>query len=74
MPEADVKVNVVLKDETLWLSQKGMMELFGCYADNIGLHLKNIFESGELEKSRMAENFSGLDSRFSFFKQEYCIL
>ena len=51
MPEADVKVNVVLKDETLWLSQKGMTELFGCYVDNIGLHLKNIFESGELEKS-----------------------
>jgi len=74
MPEADVKVNVVLKDETLWLSQNGMTEFFGCYADNIGLHLKNIFESGELGKSRIAEDFSELNSGFSFSKQEDCIL
>lgn len=58
MPDADVKVNTVLKNETIWLSQKGMSELFGCSSDNIGLHLKNIFESGELEKNRTAEDFS----------------
>ena len=58
MPDADVKVNTVLKNETIWLSQKEMSELFGCSSDNIGLHLKNIFESGELEKNRTAEDFS----------------
>ena len=36
-------VNVVFKDETFWMTQKAMAELFGCTADNISLHLKNIF-------------------------------
>ena len=49
--EEDVKVNVLLKDESIWLTQKSMAELFDCSTDNIGLHLKNIFTSGELEKS-----------------------
>lgn len=57
-PEEDLKVNAILKDETIWLSQKGMAELFGCSTDNIGLHLKNIFESGELPKNSVTEDFS----------------
>lgn len=57
-PEEDLKVNAILKDETIWLSQKGMAELFGCSTDNIGLHLKNIFESGELSKNSVTEDFS----------------
>lgn len=57
-PSEDVKVNAILKDETIWLSQKGMAELFGCSTDNIGLHLKNIFESGELIQNRTTEDFS----------------
>ena len=36
-------VSVVFKDETFWLTQKAMAELFGCTPDNISLHLKNIF-------------------------------
>ena len=43
--EEDVKVNVLLKDESIWLTQKSMAELFDCSTDNIGLHLKNIFTS-----------------------------
>lgn len=35
-------VSVVFKDETFWLTQKAMAELFGCTPDNISLHLKNI--------------------------------
>ena len=57
-PETDVKVNAILKDETIWLSQKGMSELFECTTDNIGLHLKNIYESGELIQNRTTEEFS----------------
>ncbi|MCQ2601286.1 MAG: virulence RhuM family protein [Treponema sp.] len=57
-PEEDLKVNAILKDETIWLSQKGMAELFGCSTDNIGLHLKNIFDSGELPKNSVTEDFS----------------
>ena len=47
-PEGGVKVNAVLKDETLWLTQGAMAELFGVQKAAISKHLKNIFESGEL--------------------------
>ena len=46
--EGGVKVNAVLKDETLWLTQGAMAELFGVQKAAISKHLKNIFESGEL--------------------------
>ena len=57
-PDKDVKVNAVIKDDTIWLTQKSMAELFGCSSDNISLHLKNIFEAGELEKDSVTEKNS----------------
>lgn len=56
--DGDVTVNAILKDETIWLSQKGMAELFGCSSDNISLHLKNIFLEKELQKDAVTEKFS----------------
>ena len=53
-----VSVNIIVKDETLWLTQKSMAELFGCSVDNISLHLKNIFNSGELDKQSVIEKIS----------------
>ena len=54
----EAQVKAVLKDESIWLSQKGMAELFECSSDNISLHLKNIFESGELDKNSVTEKIS----------------
>ena len=51
-------VNVVFMDETFWLTQKAMAELFGCTADNISLHLKNIFAESELVREAVTEKFS----------------
>lgn len=51
-------VQVVVKDETLWCTQKAMAQLFGCSTDNIGLHLKNIFGEGELDKDSVTEKIS----------------
>lgn len=56
--DEDVSVNALIKDESIWLSQKGMAELFECTTDNISLHLKNIFLSGELEKESVTEKIS----------------
>ena len=53
-----ISVDVVIKDETLWLTQKSMAELFGCSVDNVSLHLKNIFNSGELDKYSVIEKIS----------------
>ncbi|WP_276778138.1 virulence RhuM family protein [Fannyhessea vaginae] len=56
--EEDVSVNALIKDETIWLNQKGMAKLFGCSTDNISLHLKNIFADGELDKNSVTEKIS----------------
>ncbi|PCK05870.1 MAG: cell filamentation protein Fic [Alteromonadaceae bacterium] len=49
-PNGQVKVEVLLNNETLWLTQKRMAELFGVQRPAITKHLKNIFDSGELEQ------------------------
>lgn len=49
-PKEDVKVNVVLRDETIWLTQKAMAEVFDVQIPAINKHLKNIFEEGELDE------------------------
>lgn len=46
--EGDISVNALIKDESIWLSQKAMAELFGVTTPAISKHLKNIFEEGEL--------------------------
>lgn len=50
MPDADDRVQVVIKDETLWCTQKAMAQLFGVGVPAISKHLKNIFDEGELDK------------------------
>ena len=49
-PQEDIKVNVVVRDETIWLTQKAMATLFDVQTPAINKHLKNIFEEGELDK------------------------
>ena len=49
-PDENIKVNVIVKDETLWLTQKAMAELFDVNSQAITKHLKNIFYEGELSK------------------------
>ena len=56
--EEDVSVNAVIKDKSIWLSQKGMAELFDCTTDNISLHLKKIYAEGELKETATTEEFS----------------
>ena len=51
-------VEVFYKNKTVWCTQKAMGILFDCSTDNIGLHLKNIYESGELKEEATAEKIS----------------
>lgn len=50
-PKGNIKIDVCFKDETFWLTQKKMAELFGVEVPAISKHLKNIFESGELQEN-----------------------
>ena len=51
-------IQVMYKNETIWATQKAMAQLFDCSTDNISLHLKNIFASGELVKDSVTEKNS----------------
>lgn len=51
MPDADGKVQVVIKDETLWCTQKAMAQLFGVDKSGISRHISNIFKTGELQQN-----------------------
>lgn len=50
-PQENVKIEAVVKDETLWLTQKAMSQLFGVQVPAISKHLKNIYSEGELSES-----------------------
>ena len=56
--DGETKIEVQMKDETVWLSQKQMAELFDCSVDNISLHLKNVFKEAELSENSVAEDSS----------------
>ena len=51
-------IEVIYKDESVWCTQKAMATLFDCSTDNVGLHLKNIFASGELMEEATTEKIS----------------
>ena len=56
--DEDIKVKALVNNETLWLTQRAMSELFATTADNIGLHLKNVYAEQELDEVATTENFS----------------
>ena len=53
----DVKVDVLLQDETVWLTQKAMQELFGKAKQTISEHIQNVFKEGELEEKVVVRKF-----------------
>ena len=56
-PNGKIRVDVLLEDETLWLTQKAMCELFGVTKSTISEHFSNIYESGELQREATVRNF-----------------
>lgn len=60
--ELEIRVKVDKIKDTVWLSQKDVANLFGCFTDNIGLHLKNIFKCGGFNRNSVAENSSSTAS------------
>ena len=57
-PDNATQIEVTFDNETIWLSQKNIAEIFDKDTDTIGLHLKNIYKEGELEEIRTTELFS----------------
>ena len=64
-------IEVRVHDEDVWLTQKSMAQLFDCSTDNIGLHLKNIFASGELEAEAVTEESSATASDGKKYRMKF---
>ena len=56
--DGELELKVSMNEETIWLTQSQMSELFGTSTDNIGLHLKNIYKEKELNENSTTENSS----------------
>lgn len=56
-PSGEVRVEVLFENETIWLTQKKMAELFNCTTENVIIHLKNIYSDGELLETSTTKDF-----------------
>ena len=57
-PDNSIELEVRIEAETVWLTQAQMALLFGCSTDNVGLHLKNIYDEHEIDPISTAEEIS----------------
>lgn len=56
-PEGDVRLEVLLNEDTIWLTQKSMQELFGRSKSTISEHISNVFKEGELDSNQVVRKF-----------------
>ena len=71
--DGETKLDVRFQNETVWLTQQLMAELFQTSTDNISLHLKNIYSEGELQEAATTEDFSVVrqEGERQWAKQQY---
>lgn len=70
-PNGAIRIEVYIQDETVWLTQKAIAELFGVQRPAITKHLKNIFESGELQEDRVCSILEHIGSNGKTYKTQY---
>jgi len=69
--KGNINVNVTYQNENFWMSQKAIAQLFDCSTDNVSLHLKNIFNSAELDSNSVTEEFSVTASDGKNYKTKF---
>lgn len=57
-PDNSIQLEVRMEEDTVWLTQAQMAQLFDCSTDNIGLHLKNLYDEGEINLYATTEEIS----------------
>ena len=70
-PDNSVQLEVLLKNETIWLNQKLIATLFDCSSGNISLHLRNIFKENELDECSVVEESSTTASDGKIYKTKH---
>lgn len=73
-PEKEGKVQVIIRDETLWCTQKAMAQLFGVDRTVVSKHLKNIFESAEYSRIQYVQNLHILPRMARYITHNFIIL
>lgn len=66
--DVNTKIDVKLEDETVWLTQAQLCELYQTSKSNISEHIKHIFEEGELEENSVVRKFRTTEETFGTFK------
>ena len=74
LPEKEGKVQVIIRDETLWCTQKAMAQLFGVDRTVVSKHLKNIFESSELLQDSVCVKFAHTAGMARYITHNFIIL
>jgi hypothetical protein len=69
--KGNITIDVRFENESFWLSQKLISQLFDCSTDNVSLHLKNIFNSGELTPDAVTEEFSATANDGKKYKTKF---
>lgn len=67
-PEGDVRVQAIVKDETIWLTQRGIATLFDVGVPAVSKHLKHIFEEGELRETSVVSKME-ITTQHGFMEQ-----
>ena len=70
-PSGKVKIEIYLQNETIWLTQQKIADLFGVQRPAITKHLKNIFESGELEENSVCSVLEHTASDCKTYQTQY---
>ena len=70
--DGDIRIDVRLLDETVWLTQEHMAKLFGKARNTITEHIHNVFKEGELSKDSVCRNFRHTASDGKTYQVEHC--
>ncbi len=71
-PNDDIRLEVFIQDETIWLTQKQMANIFRTTKQNIGQHLKNIFAEGELIEKAVVKDFFTTAKNWGKIDEKLC--
>ena len=70
-PDGNTKLEVKFYEDTVWLSQEQLVELYGSSKSNISEHIKHIFEEGELDENSTVRNFRTVASNGKTYNIKY---
>ena len=76
--DGEIRVDVFVNDETVWLTQKAMQELFDRSKSTVSVHISNVFKEGELEENQVVRKFrttadDGKDYEVSYYNLDVII-